>query len=276
MVQKSRIRVGAVSFLNTKPLIYPLLNGDIASDDILLSVEVPSRLATQLSNGELDVGLIPIVEYFRANSIGADYRIIPHIGIISRDAVLSIQLYSSVPIADIKSIALDTSSRSSIALLKILFAEKYNSLPTFTSCEPSIDPTKIDTDAVLLIGDAALKHLGATEYSIDLGTEWHDLTGLPFVYACWVARGEIELGNVPKLLLEAKEKGIKKIPEIVSIESKKLPFSESLCREYLERHIHYDLDESAIEGLKQFHRLAVKHEIVKPGSSLTFLDMSSL
>lgn len=265
-----------MSFLNTKPLIYPLLNGDIPSDDILLSVHVPSRLATQLSNGELEIGLIPIVEYFRANSLGADYRIIPDIGIVSRGSVLSIQLYSRVPITDIQSIALDTSSRSSIALLKILFAEKYNSLPTFTSCEPSIDPNKIDTDAVLLIGDTALKHLGATEYSIDLGSEWHDLTGLPFVYACWVARGEVDLGNLPSLLLNAKDIGIKQISEIVRMESNKLMLSESLCREYLEQHIHYDLDESAIEGLKQFYRLAVKHRLVKPGSKLAFFDMPSL
>jgi len=211
-----------VSFLNTKPLIYPLLNGDIASDNILLSVEVPSRIATQLSNDELDVGLIPIIEYFRANNQGADYRIITDIGIISRGSVLSIKLYSHVPIPDITSIALDTSSRSSITLLKILFAEKYNRLQTLTSCEPSIDPNKIDSDAVLLIGDAALKNLDATDYSTDLGAEWHDLTGLPFVYACWVARGKVELGNVPNILLQAREIGIKHIPEIVSVESNKL------------------------------------------------------
>ncbi len=265
-----------MSFLNTKPLIYPLLKGDIAFDDILLSLEVPSRLATLLNNGELEVGLIPIVEYFRANSLGADYRIIPDIGIVSRGSVLSIQLYSRVPITDIRSIAVDTSSRSSIALLQILFAEKYNRVPTFTSCEPSIDPTNIDTDAVLLIGDAALKNLGATDYSIDLGAEWHDLMGLPFVYACWVARGKVELGNVPSLLLKAKDIGIKQKPEIARVESKKLQLTEPLCREYLEQHIHYDLDESAIEGLKQFHRLAVKHKIVKPCSKLTFLGMSSL
>lgn len=251
------------------------MNGEITSDDILLSLDVPSRLATLLSNGELEVGLIPIVEYFRANSLGADYRIIPNIGIVSRGSVFSIQLYSHVPISDIKSIALDTSSKSSIALLQILFAEKYNRLPTFTACEPIVDPNEIDTDAILLIGDAALKNLDATDYSIDLGAEWHGLTGLPFVYACWVARGNVELGNVPNLLLEAKDLGIKRIPEIASLESNKLQLSESLCRKYLDQHIHYETDESAIEGLKRFHSLAVKHQILKPGSKLIFLDVPS-
>lgn len=252
------------------------MNRDIVSDEILLSLEVPSCLATLLSNGELEIGLIPIVEYFRANSLGADYRIIPDIGIVSRGSVLSIQLYSRVPITDIRSIAVDTSSRSSIALLQILFAENYNKFPSFTSCEPSIDPTNIETDAVLLIGDAALRHLNVAEYSIDLGTEWHDLTGLPFVYACWVARGKVGLGNIPRLLLKAKDIGTKQKPEIARVESKKLQLAETLCREYLEQHIYYDLDESAIEGLKQFHRLAVKHKIIKPGSKITFLGMSSL
>ncbi len=136
MVQKSRIRVGAVSFLNTKPLIYPLLNGELPTEDITLSVHVPSELATQLRNDELDIGLIPTVEYFRANATGAGYRILPEIAIASRGSVLSIQLFSRVPIHKIRQIALDRSSRSSIALLKILLAEKYHIEPNFIRCEP--------------------------------------------------------------------------------------------------------------------------------------------
>lgn len=272
MAQESCLKVGAVSFLNTKPLIYPLLNGEIPTVDLSLSVHVPSHLATLLENDELDVGLIPIVEYFRANSNGAGYRIIPHIAIASRGSVLSIQLFSKIPIPDIQRIALDTGSRSSIALLKILFAEKYNSMPAFTSCAPSVDPAQIDADAVLLIGDAALKNLGATEYSIDLGAEWHEMTGLPFVYACWVARKGVALGNLQNLLLDAKEHGIKHIPEIAKIEAEKLELSELLCREYLSQHIHFDLDESEIAGLERFYQHAVKHNLVDAGQGLSFVD----
>ncbi len=205
MVQKSRtsqyrlasgvLKVGAVSFLNTKPLIYPLLNGELQTDGIDLSMQVPSRLVTLLSDNKLDIGLIPIVDYFRANDQNTGYRILPNISIASRGSVLSIQLFSRVPIQDIQQVALDTSSRSSVALLKILLAEKYQFSPTFIPCDPSIDPATSETEAVLLIGDAALKNLGTTKYSVDLGAEWHELTGLPFVYACWVARGEVELGH---------------------------------------------------------------------------------
>lgn len=269
MAQKGCLRVGAVSFLNTKPLIFPLLNGQLQTDEISLSVKVPSRLAVQLNNSHLDIGLIPVIEYFRANDAGAGYRILPNIAIGSRGSVLSIQLFSRVPIHDIQEIALDTSSRSSIGLLRILLAEKYQIRPTFHSCDPSIDPRSAATDAVLLIGDAALKNLEATEYSIDLGSEWQELTGLPFVYACWVARQDVDLGYVPDLLLESKELGIKQIPEIARIEAKKLGFHETLCRDYLQNHINYDLDQSAISGLKLYHKLAVKHKLVGSEKTLS-------
>ena len=203
MVQKSRVKVGAVSYLNTKPLIYPLLDDPQfpGSEAIELSLAVPSRLAAKLRDGALDVGLIPIIEYFRADS---GYRIIRHISISSRGPVLSIQLLSRVPIPAIRRVALDTSSRSSRALVEIVLAEKYHLHPEFHSCSPTIDPQSADADAVLLIGDAALRRLGTTDYALDLGAEWSSLTGLPFVYACWVARGGIELKNVPQTPLECE------------------------------------------------------------------------
>ena len=270
MAQKSRVKVGAVSFLNTKPMIYPLSEDPQfpGSEAIKLSAAVPSRLAIELKDGELDVGLIPIIEYFRADS---EYRIIRDISICSRGPVLSIQLFSRVPIPEIRHAALDTSSRSSRALVQIILAEKYNLHPEFHSCPPTIDPQEADTDAVLLIGDAALRQLGATDYALDLGAEWSALTGLPFVYACWVARGDVELGQVPQTLFNAKEDGIKRIPEIVRIESQRLGFPESLCRDYLTNHIFYELGDSEIAGLKTFYELAVKHDLAPPDVKLRFV-----
>lgn len=270
MAQESRVKVGAVSFLNTKPLIYPLLEEFQfpGSEAIELSLAVPSRLAAELKDGAIDVGLIPIIEYFRTDS---KYKIVRDISICSRGPVLSIQLFSRVPIPAIRSVALDTSSRSSRALVQIMLAEKYNLHPKFYSCPPTIDPQEADTDAVLLIGDAALRRLGATDYALDLGTEWTTLTGLPFVYACWVARGEVELGQAPQILLNAKEDGIKNIPEIVRIESQRLDFPENLCRDYLTKHISYELGDSEIAGLKQFYELAVKHDLAPPDVQLRFV-----
>ena len=277
MVQKSRLRVEAVSFLNTKPLIYPLLNGELQTDNIELSIEVPSRAAMHLSSGEIDVGLIPIIEYFRVNSSRTSYSILPGISIASRECVRSIQLFSRVPIRQIQRVALDTNSRTSVALLKILLAEKYQISPLFTTCAPTVNPKTAlhdqpdaPFDAILLIGDAALRHLGSTEYSIDLGKAWYKLTGLPFVYACWVTRNEVDLGNLSELLLESKARGIPQIPEIARIEAKKLGLPETLCRDYLQHYIQFDLGESEIVGLELFYKYAVKNDLAPPCCPLSF------
>ena len=276
MVQKSRLRVGAVSFLNTKPLIYPLLNKEIQTD-IALSVDVPSRVAALLSEGELDVGLIPIIEYFRAKSSGPAYCVLPDISIASHGSVKSIQLFSRVPIHEIRRIALDTSSRSSIALLKILLAEKYGISPAFTTCAPTVIPSTAlqnrqypPFEAVLLIGDPALRHLDSTAYSVDLGEAWYKLTGLPFVYACWVVREAACLGDLVQALLESKERGVAQIPEIVRVEARKLGLPETLCLDYLKNCIKYDLDASAIAGIELFYKYAVKNDLAPPCRSLTF------
>ena len=272
MVQKSRIRVGAVSFLNTKPLIYTLLHQTPPNDEIEFSVHVPSRLAELLETGDLDVGLIPIIEYFRAagQSNLSPYRIIPHTSISSHGAVRSIQLFSRVPISAIRRVGLDTSSRSSRALLQIVLAKKYDLHPEFHACPPSIDPQSIGMDAVLLIGDAALRRLGSTPYSLDLGAEWDELTGLPFVYACWVARGDVDLGNTAQILQRAKEFSLPQISKIARIEAGELDLPEKLCWDYLTHHIFYDLGESEIAGLSRFYELAVKYDLAPPGVPLRF------
>lgn len=264
MVQKSRVKVGAVSFLNTKPLIHTL-----SSEGIQLYFDVPSRLAEMLEAGLLDVAIIPIIEYFRASDQG--YKIIPNISIASHGAVRSIQLFSRLLIPDIRMVALDTSSRTSRALVEILLAEKYDCFPDFTSCSPSLDPESVNADALLLIGDAALRNLGALDLALDLGAEWREWTGLPFVYACWVARDDVALGTIPQMLMDAKESGIAQIPEIARIESKKLGLPASLCLDYLTRNICFDLGDSEIAGLKRFYELAVAYDLAPAGVPLRFV-----
>ena len=276
MVQKSRLRVGAVSFLNTKPLIYPILNEELQTG-IEFSIDTPSRLALSLSRGDIEVGLISTIEYFRANPSHASYCILPDIAIASHGSVQSIQLFSRVPIREIQRIGLDTASRTSIALLKILLSEKYGISPAFTTCRPTVNPkTALQDrpdppfDAILLIGDSALRHLGSTEYSVDLGEMWYKYTGLPFVYACWVARTEAELGNLSEVLLESKARGIEQIPEIARLEARKLGFPEKLCLDYLQHHIKYDLGTPEIKGLEMFYKYAVKNDLAPLGRRLSF------
>ena len=269
MAKKSRVRVGAVSYLNTKPLIYPLLNKclNLTNEEINLSLDYPSRLADDLKTGDLDVALIPIIEYFRS----PDYRIIPNISISSRGSVCSIQFFTHVPIASIRRVALDTSSRSSCALVQIWLAEKYHLHPEFTSCPLSIDPRSVNADAVLLIGDAAMRWGNPAGSALDLGAEWQEFVGLPFVYACWVAREDVNLRNVPKILQRAKKLGINQIPEIAHAEAKKLGIPEDICQDYLTNRIFYDLGDLEIAGMMKFYELAVKYDLAVPGITLKFV-----
>lgn len=269
MAQKGGVKVGAVSYLNTKPLIYPLLNNRLiqADEEINLCLDYPSRLADDLKIGNLDVALIPIIEYFR----NPGYGIIPHISISSRGPVRSIQLFTNVPIESVRRVATDTSSRSSRAMVQILLAEKYHLHPEFTPCSPSIDPGSVDADAVLLIGDAAMAWSCRADSALDLGAEWQELVGLPFVYACWAARENVNLRSVPQILQCAKQLGIDKIPEIAHIEAQKLGLPEDTCHDYLTNHIFYDLRDVEIAGMMAFYELAVKYGLAAPGRTPEFV-----
>ena len=267
MVQEGCIKVGAVSFLNTKPLIQPILDNQIPNID--LTLDVPSNIADELRVGTLDVALIPVIEYFRFS----DYLILPEISISSRGAVKSIRIFSRKPISECQTIALDTNSRTSRVLTQIILAEKYDIYPSFLDCPPTVNLESVETDAVLLIGDSALRNIGSTEFEVDLGTMWHDLFGLPFVYACWVTRYNIDLGDLPQLLKKAKHVGIDQIQSIASIESKKLGLSRPLCEDYLRNYIYYDLGPQEIEGMTLFYDLATKHNHVPAGKQIRFTFM---
>ena len=269
MAQKGRLRVGAVSYLNTKPLIYPLLNNCLiqACEDINLFLDYPSRLADDLKIGNLDVALIPIIEYFR----NPGYRIVPHISISSRGPVRSIRLFTNVPIEAIRRVALDTSSRSSCAMVQIWLAEKYNLHPEFTPCSPSVHPWSVDADAVLLIGDAAMGLSSPADSALDLGAEWQEFVGLPFVYACWAAREDVDLRSLPQILQRAKQLGINKITEIAYTEAQKLGLPVDTCQDYLANHIFYDLGDAEIAGMMKFYQLAEKYDLAVPGMTPVFV-----
>jgi chorismate dehydratase len=274
MIYKNRIKIGAVPYLNAKPLIYTLPKND---PNLQLSTAVPSQLADQLQAGHLDVALIPSIEYLRDKN----YRIIPNISISSHGPVRSVKLFSKVPIEKLQRVALDTSSRTSRALLKILLAEKYRLNPEYTSYDHRSPIHNSDADAVLLIGDMAMQQSDEGWYTLDLGEEWHSMTGTPFVYALWVThprplpRGGITkenavLDDIPQILQQAKQEGLLLIPEIAQVEASKLNLPESLCREYLTQNIGYDLNEAELSGLRLFYNYAVKLGLTKSEIEIAF------
>jgi chorismate dehydratase len=258
------LRVGAVNYLNSKPLIERL--GDFAPN-LELVLDLPSCLADRMARGELDVGLIPAIEFFR----GDRYSFVPNIAVGSRGPVLSVTLFSRVPWPEIRSVALDEGSRSSSALTQILLRKRYG-------IHPEVRPLPIDspaddlaTDAVLLIGDRAMRAcLPGYRFAYDLGQEWTDWTGLPMVYAVWAVRGDVELGAGEQAFHRAKEYGLARAGEIAQREAPSLGLDPGYCRRYLTNIIRYDLGPPELAGLRKFHQLAAELGLAPQGANLDF------
>jgi chorismate dehydratase len=264
------LRIGAVSYLNTKPLIYDL---EILAPDAELVLEVPSRLADRLAEGSLDVALIPVIEYFRAGR----YTIVPNISIASRGPVLSVTLFSRVPWSEIRRVALDEGSRTSAALTQVLLRKRYGVRPEVVPLPLDQAAEQVDADAVLLIGDRAMRAcLPGFAHAYDLGQEWQDWTGLPFVYAFWAVRDGAELGSLEEALREAKRRGCARVGEIAHREAPGLQLDAGFCRRYLSNIIHFDLGPREQAGLHHFYMLACELGLARRGVSLEYYGPAHL
>jgi chorismate dehydratase len=258
------VRVGAVNYLNTKPLIHNL---EALAPQVVLSLDLPSRLADQLAEGALDVALIPVIEYFR----GGHYTIVPDIAIATRGPVLSVTLFSRVPWPDIHRLALDEGSRTSAALAQVLLHHRHGVRPESLGLPSDTDPETVDADAVLLIGDRAMKScLPGFRFAYDLGQEWQEWTGLPFVYAVWAVRQGADLRGVDDSLRQAKELGLAQVGTIAAREAGRLGLDAGFCRRYLETLICFDLGPRELAGLERYYELADGLGLAPSGQSLRF------
>jgi chorismate dehydratase len=245
------IRLGAVSYLNTRPLVYDL------DRDHRFSVrfDVPAQCAALLHADEVDLGLIPSIEY-----VGHDYRIVPGISIASDGPVASVAVFSKVRTKDIRSIALDTSSRTSQALLRVLCARRFEIDPRFVDRPPDLSQMLGQCDAALVIGDNALfsNHESLGVEKIDLGEEWLAMTGLPFVYAFWAGREGV-LGADEILALQAtRDRGLGATTAIAQEAYPEDPEKAARADRYLREDVKYALDERELEGLVRFYELAAE------------------
>lgn len=260
------LRIGAVNYLNTKPLIHDLTE---LAPDAELVLDVPSRLADLLADGRLDVGLIPAIEYFRAGN----YSIVPGLCIGSRGPVLSVTLFSRRPCRDIRSVALDAGSRTSAALTQILLRLRHDCAPDIVPLPLDADAESVAADAVLLIGDRAMRAcLPGFEFAYDLGREWHDWTGLPFVYAFWAVRPGVELGAVEPALHEALRRGKRQVGRIAQREAPRLQLDAGFCRRYLETVIFFDLGSAELEGLQRYYELACQLGLAPAGEEIRLYE----
>lgn len=244
------LRIGAVSYLNTRPLIHGLRERLQGTGS--LELNLPSRLAEDLSTGKLDIALIPSAEYFRGLSRG--YTIVSDAVIACRGPVWSVRLLSRVPISQIQTLALDVGSRTSAALVQILLSRHAGVRPHTIPLEMEQVPENVDADAILMIGDRAM-HPPAGVYHeiIDLGQWWQEATGLPFVFAMWVARPGIELGNLESILADSREDGVRDIDSIARAEAGPNGLTIDDLKRYFTDNLHFYLGDQERQALAAFH-----------------------
>lgn len=254
--ERRSIRIGAVQYLNTKPLIHGL-----AGVGLDLVFDLPSRLADCLAAGSLDVALVPSVELFRQPS----HRIISDACIACRGPVMSVKLLFRTAPHRVTSLATDEGSRTSAALARILLAKRYGIVPRTEVLPIGATSDDTDADAVLLIGDRALGPSdcsGAFQLVWDLGDEWCRSTGLPFVFAVWASRPGPDASSIAHRLEAARDAGKANLAAIAAAEAGRHGLTVPQCLSYLRDNLHYDLGESELEALRRFRSSAVRLGLV--------------
>jgi chorismate dehydratase len=258
------VRVGAVSYLNARPLVRGL---ERSPERFEVRFDLPSRCASLLQSGAIDLGLIPSIEY-----LAGDYRVVPGIGVVSDGAVGSVAMFTRVPVGDIRSVALDTSSRTSVALIKVLCARHFRIAPAFLSAGPDLAAMVAEADAALLIGEPAL--LAAYEplglKKIDLGAAWKEMTGMPFVYAFWAGTPGILAPEDVRVLQAARDEGRRESDDVAAQYFGADPEKQELGAAYLRDCIRYDLGEREGAALERFFALAAEIGAAPPARPLRF------
>ena len=271
-----RLRISAISYLNTAPLMWDFEH-DRAGRDFEISYTLPSSCAKALAEGTADIGIIPAAAYTQIPGL----QILPDVAIASRRAVRSILLVSQIPVELVRTVALDTSSLTSVALTKILFEKWLGGGRTFTPMEPDVEKMLESCDAGLVIGDPALQVDRRRYHTLDLAEEWIRYTGKPFVFAFWAVRGEALREADPALDLaavfrESRDHGL--LPENIDRISRewapRVGLGESDVRGYLTENIHYQLDAGCQGGLQLFYRYAAELGVLPAAPELRFAQMS--
>jgi chorismate dehydratase len=263
----SPVRVGAVSYLNAQPLFYRLPE---FAPNVSLSMDLPSVLADKLAAGDLDVALIPSIEFYRGAANG--YEILPGFAIAAHGAVRSVKLFSRVPFRQIDRLALDDGSRTSQALALVWLNAVHGVRPAQVEPLPmGVSPLESTADAVLVIGDRAMKvpHAAFLEVT-DLAEAWNAMTGLPFVFALWVARGSVDLGHLPEALARSRREGLAHAQELAREHGPRLGLDVPTCFDYLTKVLSYDLGEPEIAGMQRFAAMAVELGLAPEGVDLVF------
>lgn len=237
-----KIRVAAVSYLNTKPLIYGFEKG-MMKEEIELVTDFPASIADMLVNDEVDISLVPVatIPFLKEYHIITDYCI----GTIGE--VASVCLFSDVPLKDIKAILLDYQSRSSVGLLKVLLKDFWKMGVELVEAGAGYEDRISGTTAGLVIGDRAFVQRKKRKYIYDLGTAWKEMTGLPFVFAAWIANKKLSETFIAKFN-DSTAEGFKHLPEIIGAN----PFPDYDLDIYYTKNISFNLNDDKRKGLEEY------------------------
>jgi chorismate dehydratase len=268
--------IAASTYLNSAPLVYSFGSGRLKNSYSFIGDAAPSRCSAMLETRECEIALIPVIEYQRIPNL----RIIPEIAVASKYRVRSVLLAARRPLEEVRTVALDTSSRTSQTLVKILFSRRYGRLPEFIQRTP--DASQLcrnmleSSDAALVIGDPAMR-LGASalEFGLriyDLADEWRAMTGLPFVFAVWAVREDVlELApDIVTDLIAAKVEGIEFIENIASRYATEIGLPQQDLLSYLRDNVNYDLDAENLAGLRQYFVFAEECGLITQARELLF------
>lgn len=247
----AKLRVGIVNYLNSKPLAWGFLkshHGDLFAP----SFHSPARVARMLEQGSLDVGLIPSVEYQRIPGL----KVVRDLCVAATQEVRSVLLVSSRPVEEVRRVALDHNSRTSVALLQILLRERWGLEPEWSEQHPDVERMLTDADAALVIGDAALRVDRDRYRVLDLAAEWKGLTGHPFVFAFWAVREGVEFPDLPFYFKSSLRYGLSSMDILVREAAAELSLDASTIHTYLSENLHYFLRWPELCGLHEFYRKA--------------------
>jgi predicted solute-binding protein len=293
----TKLRISIVQYLNTAPLVWGFTNGPLQGN-YDLSFTVPSQCAEDLRTGQADIAIIPAIEYQRID----DLVILPDMAIASKKQVRSLLIVSKKPIEEVKSLALDRSSRSTQALTRILCAEKWKIAPRFFEASPDLAEMLDEADAALLIGDPALRislgiekdsqiggegqticpaaTLGITSsemlYVYDVVSDWQSLTGLPAVLALWAARRDVATPEVTADFLASRDFGLSHIAEISYDASFELELQAQAIEAYLRRNIDFSLDAENRRGLDLYYQHAARLGLIAAAKPIEWVEMKAV
>jgi len=272
-----RLRISAISYLNTAPLMWDFEHG-LTGDAFDITYTLPSQCALELERGTSDIGIIPAAAYATIPALS----ILPGVAIASKNAVRSILLVSHKEIDDIRSVALDSSSLTSVALARILFekwwgGDRKSGSRKFSSMTPNLDNMLASHDAALVIGDPALSIDRSKYRTWDLAEEWVRFTGKPFVFAFWAVRKDVAAESnldLGEIFQRSRDHGLQEsnLTQIVQQWSVKLGLPKQDAREYLTKNIYYYLDEDCLRGLELFYRFAHEGGILPGVPTLNFVN----